>query len=56
MQFDFLSVLVGFVFKLLSFFWLCEEAQCVYLCLHLSQKPRGTFLESFLERFGGADG
>ena len=45
------------VFKLLlSFFWLCEEAQCVYLCLHLSQKPRGTFLESFLERFGGADG
>ena len=29
-----------FVFKLLlSFFWLCEEAQCVYLCLHLGQKP-----------------
>ena len=28
-----------FVFKLvLSFFWLCEEAQCVYLCLHLGQK------------------
>ena len=27
-----------FVFKLLlSFFWLCEEAQCVYLCLHLGQ-------------------
>ena len=26
-------------FKLLwSFFWLCEEAQCVYLCLHLGQK------------------
>ena len=25
-----------FVFKLLlSFFWLCEEAQCVHLCLHL---------------------
>ena len=25
-----------FVFKLLlSFFWLCEEAQCVYLRLHL---------------------
>ena len=25
-----------FVFKLLlSFFWLCKEAQCVYLCLHL---------------------
>ena len=29
-----------FVFKLLwSFFWLCEEAQCVYLCLHLGRKP-----------------
>ena len=28
-----------FVFKLLlSFFWLCEEAQCVYLRLHLVQK------------------
>ena len=27
-----------FVFKLLSFFWLCEEAQCVYLRLHLGQK------------------
>ena len=29
-----------FVFKLLlSFFWLCEEAQCVYLRLHLVWKP-----------------
>ena len=29
-----------FVFKLLlSFFWLCEEAQCVYLHLHLGRKP-----------------
>ena len=28
-----------FVFKLLlSFFWLCEEAQCVYLLLHLGRK------------------
>ena len=27
-----------FVFKLLSFFWLCEEAQCVYLQLHLGRK------------------
>ena len=23
---------------LLSFFWLCEETQCVYQCLHLGQK------------------
>ena len=31
-----------FVFKLsLSFFWLCEEAQCVYLHLHLGRKPLG---------------
>ena len=29
-----------FVFKLLSFFWLCKEAQCVYLCLHLGWKPK----------------
>ena len=30
-----------FVFKLLlSFFWLCEEAQCVYLRLHLGRKPQ----------------
>ena len=28
-----------FVFKLLlSFFWLCKDAQCVYLCLHLGWK------------------
>ena len=38
-QFDFLSVLVVFVFKLLlSFFWLCEEAQYIYLHLHLGWK------------------
>ena len=30
---------------LLSFFWLCEEVQCVYLCLHLCLKsPVGTHL------------
>ena len=34
-----------FVFKLLlSFFWLCEEAQCVYLHLHLGWKSLLTFL------------
>ena len=36
-----------FVFRLLllSFFWLCEEAQCVYLCLHLGRKSwRNLFL------------
>ena len=27
-----------FVFKLLSFLWLCEEAQCAYLHLHLGRK------------------
>ena len=31
---------LAFVFKLLlSFFWLCEKAQCVYLHLHLGRKP-----------------
>ena len=35
-----------FVFKLLlSFFWLCEEAQCVYLRLHLGQKTRPSCLD-----------
>ena len=35
----FCQFLLFFVFKLLlSFFWLCEEAQCVYLCLHLGWK------------------
>ena len=52
-RFFFISLVVGlpyssifcqfwlfFVFKLLlSFFWLCKEAQCVYLCLHLGWKP-----------------
>ena len=33
-----------FVFKLLlSFFWLCKEAQCVYLHLHLGRKSLGNF-------------
>ena len=27
-----------FLNLLLSFFWLCEEAQCVYLCLYFGQK------------------
>ena len=32
---------LSFVFKLLlSFFWLCKEAQCVYLCLHLGWKSQ----------------
>ena len=29
---------------LLSFFWLCEEAQCIYLCLHLGWDSYGTIL------------
>ena len=35
-----------FVFKLLSFFWLCEEAQCVYLHLHLGRKTQNDFLKN----------
>ena len=39
-QFDFLSVLVIFVLKLLlSFPWLCKEAQYVYLRLRLGSLP-----------------
>ena len=30
--------------NLLSFFWLCEEAQCIYLCFHLGQKSLYYFL------------
>ena len=38
-----------FVFKLLlSFFWLCEEVQCFYLCLHLGQKPAWLFYSHLL--------
>ena len=41
----FCQFLLFFVFKLLlSFFWLCEEAQCVYLCLHLGWKSIFIFL------------
>ena len=29
-----------FLNLLLSFFWLCKEAKCIYLCLHLGQKSR----------------
>ena len=55
--FFFISLVVGlpslifcqfwlfFVFTLLSFFWLCEEAQCVYLCLHLGWKPLHSVLK-----------
>ena len=43
-----------FVFKfLLSFFWLCEEAQCVYLCLHLGRKrPLHVFIVMHIYRLG----
>ena len=52
MQFDFLSVLVVFVFKLLlSFFWLCKEAQCVYLHLHLGRKLWSSAFNSFVYHF-----
>ena len=28
---------------LLSFFWLCEETKCIYLCLHLGWKSKKNF-------------
>ena len=34
-----------FLNLLLSFFWLCEEAQYVYLHLHLGQKSQLLFIE-----------
>ena len=43
-----------FVFKLLlSFFWLCKEAQCVYLCLHLGRKSDQSFFKlRFMQNTG----
>ena len=35
-----------FLNLLLSFFWLCEEARCVYPCLHLVQKSLISFSKS----------
>ena len=29
-----------FLNLLLTFFWLCKEVQCVYLCLHLGRKSQ----------------
>ena len=29
--------------NLLSFFWLCRETQCIYLCLHLCRKSEHLF-------------
>ena len=37
-----------FLNLLLSFFWLYEEAKCIYLCLHLGQKS----LECVISLFG----
>ena len=34
-----------FLNLLLSFFWLCEEAQCVYLCLHLGRRSGTMFFK-----------
>ena len=39
-QFSVSSGCFLFLNLLLSFFWLCKKAQCVYLCLHLGQKSR----------------
>ena len=36
-----------FVFKLLLSFWLCEEAQCVYLCLHLGRNSEFVIFNLF---------
>ena len=38
---------------LLSFFWLCEEATCIYLCLHLGWKFWGMlFIALFFLHYG----
>ena len=52
----------------LSFFWLCEEVKCIYLCLHLGRKylfifnlkkkssPKDIFFIAFRERGRGKGG
>ena len=48
----FLSVLVVFCFKnVVVLLWSCEEAQCVYLCLHLVRKPE--LANKFFKFHGG---
>ena len=37
-QFSGSSGYVLFLYLLSSFFWLCKEAKCIYLCLHLGWK------------------
>ena len=32
--------------NLLFYFWLCEEAQCIYLCFHYGQKLRHNYFEA----------
>ena len=39
-QFSVSLVVFLFLNLLLSFFWLCEETWCIYLCLHLDQKSQ----------------
>ena len=36
-----------FLNLLLSFFWLCKEAQCIYVCLNLVQKPMFSIFNIF---------
>ena len=37
--------------NLLSSFWLCEEAQCIYLCLHLGWKSKSHFYQTMYLNF-----
>ena len=45
--FFFISMVVGLPYSLIFCqFWLCEEAQCVYLCRHLGSQIPSTFNSS----------
>ena len=48
--FFFISLVVGLPFhSIFCQFWLCEEAQCVYLCLHLGSMYHSFLIHSFAE-------
>ena len=40
---------------LLSFFWLCEEAKYIYLCLYLGQKSSETFPSKEIDSEGDGE-
>ena len=45
-QFSGSSAYSLFLNLLLSFFWLCKEAKCIYLCFHIGQKSLHLYVKT----------